>query len=150
MRTPAILALTLGTAATALALPAPQPTFTSAAILGDAKLAFDYATKKITTSPGCGWTRGTYMLGLWDYYNASSDPNAKSFLVDWGKHYEYKLCGPKEGEEELAAEHDGSSRRQLQVGLPGPCSIGRLDGSYGTDWGAGSVRRRQASLQRGP
>ena len=40
-------------------------------VLADAKKAFDYAAKNITTSYECGWTRGTYMIGLWDYYNAT-------------------------------------------------------------------------------
>jgi hypothetical protein len=29
--------------------------------------AFLYAKKNVTTEFGCGWTRGTYMIGLWDY-----------------------------------------------------------------------------------
>jgi hypothetical protein len=107
-----ILVAALGSAA---AVPLErQPSFTPATILADGKLAFQYAKAKITTKPGCGWTRGTYMIGLWDYYNASSDPDAKSFIQDWGRHYQYKLC--------LKGDVEPSHlRRRRRRRLQGPC-----------------------------
>jgi hypothetical protein len=35
-----------------------------------------------------GWTRGTYMIGLWDYYSMSGDETAGNYLKEWGKSYE--------------------------------------------------------------
>ena len=55
----------------AAALPRSGRPQTPTDVLADAKKAFDYAAKNITTSYECGWTRGTYMIGLWDYYNAT-------------------------------------------------------------------------------
>ena len=48
----------------AAAIPAVVPSvysISSAAVLADAKSAFMYAKKNITTEYACGWTRGTYM-----------------------------------------------------------------------------------------
>lgn len=114
---PAVFTL-LGCAGSAFALPQPDVSLTPAAILADGKKAFMYAKTKITTTPGCGWTRGTYMIGLWDYYNASSDPVAKEFLQSWGKHYAYKLCARGDTEQEPL----GGPRRRLQ----GPCEGDKL------------------------
>ena len=59
----------------------------SADVRADARKAFEYALKNITTSYECGWTRGTYMIGLWDYYTMSHDETAGNYLKEWGKYY---------------------------------------------------------------
>ena len=34
-----------------------------------------------------GWTRGTYMIGLWDYYTMTGDEEAGTYLKEWAKSY---------------------------------------------------------------
>lgn len=115
----AALLLSAGLAA---ATPHPQFASTPATILAKGKLAFGYAKENITTEPGCGWTRGTYMIGLWDYYNASADPDAKAFLTAWGEHYQYKLCAHNDGLAMQENEQSHHQRRRLQ----GPCEVDKL------------------------
>ena len=59
----------------------------SADVRADARKAFEYALKNITTSYECGWTRGTYMIGLWDYYTVTGDEEAGTYLKEWAKSY---------------------------------------------------------------
>ena len=65
----------------AAALPRSGRPQTPTDVLADAKKAFDYAAKNITTSYECGWTRGTYMIGLWDYYNATKCASRRPSLA---------------------------------------------------------------------
>ena len=54
------------------------------------------------------------MIGLWSYYNASSDPEAKAYIEAWGKSYNYELCS--KGSEYSEFEFDeNAARRRLQV-----------------------------------
>ena len=130
----------------AAALPRSGRPQTPTDVLADAKKAFDYAAKNITTSYECGWTRGTYMIGLWDYYNATKsashalllrgqhgtrpltvqrlerrDPAAKAYLEAWGKSYDYKLCA--KGAEYSDMESTGA-RRRMQGACVGDKPLG--------------------------
>ena len=81
----------LAFAATATALPQAPAAVTRATVLADAKSAFNYALKNITTEYKCGWERGTYMVGLWEYYNVSGDESAGNYIAEWGDSYK---CAP--------------------------------------------------------
>ena len=67
-------------------------------VLLSAKYAFAYARKHIVKHENnCQWPRGTYMIGLWEYYMATveanvSDHYARADLSDWGRILDYKLC----------------------------------------------------------
>lgn len=116
--------LALG-ASGALAVPhAASHSVTSADVLADAKSAFGYALKNITTGYECGWTRGTYMIGLWDYYNATGDEAAGTYIKEWGESYKYELCA--KGSEYSDVEYDESAgaRRRLQGACEGDQPLG--------------------------
>lgn len=90
MRLVCLLALGSG----ALAVPQASSHSVSADdVRADAKKAFDFALKNITTSYQCGWTRGTYMIGLWEYYTVSGDEDAGTYLKDWAKSYKCVPAG---------------------------------------------------------
>ena len=75
----------------------------SADVRADARKAFEYALKHITTSYQCGWTRGTYMIGLWDYYNTTGDDDAGTYLKEWAKSYKCAFHRPQHIPESDAA-----------------------------------------------
>ena len=67
--------------------------------LVSAKNAYRYARQHVVDQDerNCGWTRSTYMLGLWEYYAATveattPDLDAKGDLADWGGILNYSLC----------------------------------------------------------
>jgi hypothetical protein len=64
-----------------------------------AKSAFRYARGHVVehNPMACGWTRATYMIGLWDYYAATvaanaPDLDARDDLAGWGARLDYELC----------------------------------------------------------
>ena len=70
-------------------------------VLLSATHAFRYAREHVVmkgeTNSNCGWTRSTYMIGLWQYYAATvyakaPDLDAEGDLRDWGRILNYTLC----------------------------------------------------------
>ena len=67
-------------------------------VLTAAKYAFAFGREHAARKTGgCGWTRSTYMMGVWEYYAATveaqiSDSYAKDDLQEWGKYLNYALC----------------------------------------------------------
>ena len=74
------------------------PPRTSPHILPSATAAFKWARENLVhPSPGnnegaCGWTRSTYAAGVWAYYAATGDSDARDDLVRWGEQLNYSLC----------------------------------------------------------
>ena len=67
--------------------------------LPSARAAFAWAREHlVSTGPStqgegaCGWTRSTYAAGVWKYYAATGDTDARDDLVLWGKQRNYSLC----------------------------------------------------------
>eukprot|EP01047_Picozoa_sp_COSAG01_P056545 COSAG01_NODE_6425_length_3674_cov_4.169790_5_plen_360_part_00 len=120
-------------------------------ILAGAKSAFGYAHSQITTDFQCGWTRGTYMLGLWNYYAISHDAAAREYLQAWGKNYNFSLCNethhhhhkPPPPPPPLAAGEEGEGQ-QLLLRHRGPR---RLQGACRQDVGLGCQGVHNANNQ---
>lgn len=63
------------------------------------------------------WERGTYMIGLWNYFAVSQDPEAKAYLQGWAQNFEYKLCG--ENSTHKPHHHPGCPPRAPRPPQPG-------------------------------
>ena len=55
------------------------------------------------------WERGTYMIGLWNYFAVSQDPEAKAYLQGWAQNFDYKLCA-----------ENSTKKPHHHPGCPGP------------------------------
>eukprot|EP00041_Stephanoeca_diplocostata_P023076 m.560675 g.560675 ORF g.560675 m.560675 type:complete len:269 (+) comp22212_c2_seq5:75-881(+) len=64
---------------------------TSGTALDDGIKAIDFYLKG-NTDLKCGWERGTFMLGLIELYKASKSQHLLDYAMNWGNHYEWKLC----------------------------------------------------------
>ena len=67
-------------------------------ILPSAAAAFKWAREHVIPPQAtCGWTRSTYVDGVWAYYAATAaaghaDADARNDLMQWGEELNYSLC----------------------------------------------------------
>ena len=84
----------------------PPPSSNRSAVLTSAQRASSWARAHLPTwdKGSCGWTRSTYMLGVWQYFAATAANNsrpgeefspdfaARDDVADWGAANTYQLC----------------------------------------------------------
>ena len=113
LATPAgwLLLLLLGVVATVAATAAPLPPV--AAVLADGRKASAHWQAE-TPLDNCGWTGGTFLIGLIEYYKATksagaADADALAYATRWGEAYDYQICGGPKPTQRSAAVVGGGA-----------------------------------------
>lgn len=69
-----------------------------AAILRDARKAFDYYTDSIGRNhTSCDWLYGTFMTGVAALHRATGDPSLREYMRSFGERYHWDFCNSDAG-----------------------------------------------------